>query len=485
MSKPKMMSKPKTWRATIVLLAAALALAGCQAKDRAGGTADVTATELRFATTSDIPPQITAWADEVGQLSNASLRVTFVHDEHAGQPDYEARVIKDVRTRHVDLAWVGARAFDQAGVSSFQPLLAPLLIDSLELQGKVFDAGIPQQLLTSLDQTDLVGVGILPGPMRKVLGIRKPFTKPSDFTHQVVGIQASAVAEQTFTTLGATTKAEPPGADLSKLDAYEQQLSSIQGNHYTDRAEYVTGNLNLWPRPLVIIGNRDSYQKLTDDQHAIMATAAKDAIQIAMEAERDADAKAVTSLCKSGLTFTQASDTDLTDLQKTLRPVTATIRQQPGNAAVLDQITDLKNALHRAPESADCSKAETPEQPSATRYDGSYEMSIVWPDVKTDDARCVGGPESGPQGAIYDLELNRGTMRVWVRVGGPEAPRELGLDVPYQFFKDQLVVTGMADDSPRTVFDFTYDDDKLTLSNARGADCGGRAIFTTKPWIRQ
>ena len=479
------MSKPKTWRATIILLTAALALTGCQAKDRAGGTADITATELRFATTGDPGPQVTAWADEVGQLSNGSLKITFVHDEHAGQPDYEARVIQDVRTGHVDLAWVGARAFDQVGVTSFQPLLAPMLIDSLELEGKVFDAGIPQKLLTSLDQSDLVGIGILPGPMRKVLGIRKPFTKPSDFTHQVVGIQASAVAEQTFTTLRATTKAEPPGADLSKLDAYDQQLSSIQGNHYTDHAKYVTGNLNLWPRPLVIIGNRDGYQQLTDDHRAIMATAAKDAIGVAMEDERAADANAITSLCKSGLTFAQSTDADLASLHEALAPVTSKIRQQPGNAAVVDQITDLKNALHRAPESADCSKTETTEQSSATRYDGSYEMRVVWPDVKTDDARCVGGPESGPEGAIYDLELNGGTMRVWVRVGSPDAPRELGLDVPYQFFKDQLVVTGMADDSPRTVFDFTYHDDKLTLSNARGADCGGRAIFTTKPWIRQ
>ena len=65
----------------------------------------------------------------------------------------------------------------------------------------------------------------------------------------------------------------------------------------------------------------------------------------------------------------------------------------------------------------------------------------------------------------------------------PEAERELGLEVPYQFFKDQLVVSGT--DGSRTVVDFTYGDGKLTLSNPRGWECGGRAIFTTKPWIRQ
>ena len=68
-------------------------------------------------------------------------------------------------------------------------------------------------------------------------------------------------------------------------------------------------------------------------------------------------------------------------------------------------------------------------------------MSIVWPKVKGADARCVGGAEAGPEGAIYDMVFEKGIVRLWLRVGGPDAERELGLEVPYQFFKDQLVVT--------------------------------------------
>ena len=143
-------------------------------------------------------------------------------------------------------------------MTSFQALVAPLLIDNLELQGKVFDAGIPQEMLSGLGKLDLVGIGVLPGPMRKVLGIRKPFTKPADFTGAVVGIQDSGVADQTFHTLGATAKPVPASTKLDGLDAYDQQLSSIQGNHYASKAKYVTGNLNLWPRPLVIIANHAS-----------------------------------------------------------------------------------------------------------------------------------------------------------------------------------------------------------------------------------
>jgi TRAP-type C4-dicarboxylate transport system substrate-binding protein len=471
------------WKTVVALTATAvLATTGCQARDRAGGQADVEVKELTFAITSDPGPQIIAWANEVGQLSKGTLKITFVRDARAGQPKYEAGTVADVKAGKVDMAWVGARVFDQVGVTSFQALVAPLLIDNLELQGKVFDAGIPQEMLSGLGKLDLVGIGVLPGPMRKVLGVRKPFTKPADFAGAVVGIQDSGVADQTFHALGGNAKPVPASTKLDGLDAYDQQLASIRGNNYASQAKYVTGNLNLWPRPLVIIANHAAYDGLSADQHKMMAAAANHAVQVAMEAERTDDANAVTVLCKAGLTFAQSSEADLKAIESSLAPVYSTIRKDSASATLLDRITAIKESLHRAPDGADCSNVSDDQQ-QASRYDGTYEMSIVWPDVKGADARCVGGPEAGPKGAIYDMVLEKGIVRLWFRVGSPDAERELGLEAPYQFFKDQLLIDDA--DGSRPTFDFTYKDGKLTLSNARGGDCGGRAIFTTKPWIRQ
>ena len=471
------MSKLTNLSATLVLLAALLVVSGCQAKDRAGGNADTEATELRFAITGDPGTQIAAWADEVDQLSNGTLAVTFVRDAHAGQPDYEAAMIADVRAGTVDMAWVGARAFDKDGLTSFQPLLAPMLIDSLELEGKVFDAGIPQQLLPTLDQIDLVGVGILPGPIRKVLGVRKPFTAAADFRGQTVGIQASGVAEQTFHTLGAITKAVPTGAKLTGLDAYDQQLSSIHGNHYAARAKYVTGNLNLWPRPLVIIANQDVYQKLTDDQRAIMATAAKHAIPVAMEAERSAEANAILGLCKAGLRFAQSSDADLAAVQKAIDPVYSAIRNKAGNLTRLDQIAAVKNALHRAPDTADCTNTST-DQPAATRYDGTYRQKVNYSTVKPCPDDDV--PPAGVW--VSEIVFDNGSLRMWTWAEGHEYQREIGWDGTYTFFKDQLQVEDSA--GPLTV-DFVYAGTTLTLSNMRGGTCGDARAWTTEPWIRQ
>ncbi len=106
----------------------------------------------------------------------------------------------------VDMAWVGARAFDTAGVTSFQALLAPMLIDSQDLQGAVFEAGIPEAMLAGLEDIGLAGIGVLPGPMRKILGIDDSFVVPADFRGAVVGIQQSGVAELTMAALGAETQ---------------------------------------------------------------------------------------------------------------------------------------------------------------------------------------------------------------------------------------------------------------------------------------
>ena len=113
----------------------------------------------------------------------------------------------------------------------------------------------------------ITGIGVLPGPLRKLLGVDKPFVRPADFAGTTVGMQDSGVAERTFAALGAGSLALPSGEkDLSAVDAYEQQLQSIWGNQYQQDAGYLTANLDLWPRPLVLFANDESLTDLDDDQ---------------------------------------------------------------------------------------------------------------------------------------------------------------------------------------------------------------------------
>lgn len=371
------------WTVAAVLAAAAIALAACSGSetDKAGGADEVEPRVLTMAVQSGVPGQMSAFAEDVSRLSNGTLEITFKDEWRLGEPTYEAGTLEDVRAGKVDMAWVGARAFDTVGVTSFQALLAPQLIDSYDLEAKVFEEGIPDEMLKAVDGLGLVGIGVLPGPMRKMLGISQPFVAPADFAGHVVGIQDSAVAKQTFDALGATPKPVPAEAPLDGLDAYEQQLASIEGNAYDTNAKYVTSNVNLWPRPLVIVIGNDAYDSLTDAQRSTLRDAAESAIPKALAASRAEDKGAVEVLCGRGLTFATASETDLAELRSAFEPVYAALGSDAETKSYLDAIFGLKSEIAASAEEPGCAASGTGGSassaiPEAT-IDGVYRASFT------------------------------------------------------------------------------------------------------------
>ena len=209
------------------MLAAMVALTACATPNRLSDPAETEV--LTFAETSPGGQAVdTTWAEEVERVSNGKIRVEFKHEWRAGDPQYEAGTVRDVQGGKVDMVGVGARVFDRIGYRGFQALLAPFLIDSYELEGKVFEKGIPDQMLAGMDEEGLVGLGILPGPMRRVVGVNGTFTTVKAFEGQQIAINDSALTEETLTALGATPRARVAGGDL-KYDAVEFELSSVRG----------------------------------------------------------------------------------------------------------------------------------------------------------------------------------------------------------------------------------------------------------------
>jgi len=468
---------------TMLTLAAVAALAagagGCTDVDRAGGTAADPVTTLTFAQPNDEPPaQLQAWADQVAQASDGSLAIDFKSSWRHGQSDNETATIADVKAGEVDLAWVGARVFDRVGVTDFQALLAPMLVDSHDLQAAVFEEGIPEEMLAGVQDAGVTGVGVLPGPMRKVLGVDKPFLAPADFRGAVVGMQDSALTQATMEALGATTKAEPTGAELDGLDAYEQQLASIQGNGYVNRARYVTGNLDLWPRPLVLVANPDTYDALSDEQREVLRRASTDAVLPALDASRAEDDGAVNPLCQQGMLLVEATEEHLDALAKAWQPVYDDLSADPSTAGWLERIRALKESVGARSDTAVCSSDQPPgngDDPVA----GDYVATIDWPNVDVPES-CQPGPPEGDGSNVYELSLHDGIVSLSVRIGGPEAPAEHGYSGSYRVFRDQIE---LEDNTPLTAH-LDVDAERLVLSDMTGGQCGDAAIWTTSPWVR-
>ena len=119
-------------------------------------------------------------------------------------------------------------------------------------------------MLAELRPLGLVGIGILPGPIRRPLGGTRRLAKPDDFRGLTIGTSQSRVADTTMRALGATPRRLPATEHwLPGLDGIERQTYGIDGDKLDKKGSHLTTNVNLWPRALVLFAGERAYSALT------------------------------------------------------------------------------------------------------------------------------------------------------------------------------------------------------------------------------
>ena len=466
--------------AVAVMITLAAGCGGGTTKEQAVASGGNETKVLKFAQLNegDPPAQLAIWARTVDERSGGTVRIEFSNGWRLGEAGFEKGIIDDVKAGKVDGAWVGARAFDTVGVNSFQALLAPLLVDNHDLQGKVFQAGLPEQMMTGLDKVDLAGIGVLPGPMRKILGVSKPYLAPGDFKDATVGIQASGVATKTFQALGATVRELPSGASLDGVDAYEQQLSAIAGNHYAETAKYVTGNVNLWPRPLVLFTSHKIADSLKPDQLNLLREAAKSAVPEALDASRTEDERGARPVCAAGMKVPAASEENLAALRSALDPVYRDLKADAKTASAISAIEKLK-AEAKSPDTASCPGAD--QAKSKTALAGEYQWTLTRKDA------LKYGPDGDKEQGV--LETNYPTTFTTKLEDGhwtqsqtaPDAGIETGI---YEVVGNRIVFDW--DTGPKLSFSYTANSHgDLTLKPIQPMEAGDAFVWSTKKWVRR
>jgi TRAP-type C4-dicarboxylate transport system substrate-binding protein len=399
-------------RRVLVVTALAVVLGACTGieVDKAGSRQPEEPTVLTMVRTDPtLPPPIQEFVEAVERLSEDTIRFEYDDDIwREGDPAQEIRLIEDIQAGNIDIGWVGARAFDSLGVTSFQALLAPFLVDNYELQDRVFGAGIPDRMLDDVDQLGLVGIGVLPGPLRKVMGVTHPFTEPSDFAGVVMGTSGGELADDTFTALGATPTRVPNPATLVGLDGLDYPITAIYGNRYYDTARYVTANVNLWPRPLAIVMGAETSDALTAEQRQILRSAAADSIAPATAIAVAEDTEAKTGLCGTGMTVVEATGADQTALDRVVEPIYTQLEARDQTKAYLAQIRDLKNQVRGPADSFACPTAQPNAASAPTPIDGVYQVTTTFEELA--DAGDP-QPERGNYGTLV-LAFDRGRFAI-------------------------------------------------------------------------
>src|SRR5215470_5329673 len=239
----------RSQRAVIALLAVLAPIGGCAGPglDKAGGTQARKPVVLTLANFLGDSGDLEGFAAEVRRLSAGAMRIDIESRWRQHQVDFETGLIGDVRAGKADLGVAGSEAWASAGVNGFRALDAPLLIDSYTLQARVLRSPMIGQMLGGLRPLGLAGIGVLPGQLRKPLGITRPLLKPSDYAGLRIGTQQSLVADATMRALGARPVWFGSQAPVAGLDGIEQQISEIQDDRYDTAGKYLTANVSLWP----------------------------------------------------------------------------------------------------------------------------------------------------------------------------------------------------------------------------------------------
>ena len=362
-----------------VALTVSVALAGCSIGDaeRVGGERAADVRVLTMLDPISNRQELTQFANEVSRLSGGTLEIRFVTAGHDGA-DYEAATIRDVQDGRADLAFAGSRAWDEFGARRLRALGAPFLIDSYPLQEAVLTSGLVESMLEELEPLGLVGIGILPGPIRRPLGVANTLATPSGFRGLTIGTQQSGVADATLRALGAHPQRLPADVtSLVGLEGIEHSVTAIEvGRLDADGARLMT-NVNLWPRPLVVFAGAAAYQELSADQHQILHDAAANAVSEKLAVERDLEAEAGRNLCRTNrITFESATPEQLEALRRVVEPVYRELERDPGTRAAIEAIEQLKQQLAEPPtQITNCqAAANASTSVAATEIDGVWAM---------------------------------------------------------------------------------------------------------------
>jgi TRAP-type C4-dicarboxylate transport system substrate-binding protein len=358
---------------TILAMSAGCAIGG---GERVGGEPDADP-EVVIVLDPFGAQAITTLASEVSRLSEDRLEIRTVPAENLGA-DYESATIRDIQDGRADLGLVGTRAWDEFGAPALTALGAPFLVDSYPLQEEVITSGLTEPMLDELQSSGLVGLGILPGPLRRPLGVTGRLAAPDDFQGLTIGTQQSNVADAALRALGAHPERLP--LDVTSLDGLgglEFQVAGIENGRLDADGSHLMTNVNLWPRTLVLFAGDQASDRLSPSQLEILRTAAANVVPEMIAAERALEEEAAANLCrKAHTTFAAATTPELRALRRAVEPVYADLERDAGARTVIEGIEQLKEELGEPPsEIAACSPPSDP-QPSgvAIEINGTWTM---------------------------------------------------------------------------------------------------------------
>jgi TRAP-type C4-dicarboxylate transport system substrate-binding protein len=298
------------------------------------------------------------FAGDVERRTRGAVRIRLVEryaaiSARTSVASSERLIVGRLLSGRVQLASVPAWAWETQGVTSFRALQAPMLISDFALLRGVVTSSIADDMLRGTEARGVVGLGIVPENLRRLVARARRLVSPSAFAGARVLVRSPAMA-RIVRALGATPV--PDEGDLShvalqqgRVDAADSALSAVLGDGYSETARYASANVVLFPRANVIAINRKTFDRLTRTEQAALRAAARDSVRVTAAGGAEQEDAIAEVLCDLGVRFARASRGQLIELTAALRPVTAALERDPETRTFIARIAALKRATPPGP----------------------------------------------------------------------------------------------------------------------------------------
>jgi TRAP-type transport system periplasmic protein len=286
--------------------------------------------------------------EQVKTISNGNITIKPIwqagDDTSVGS---ESGVIEHVMRGDMELGLAGSRAFDTEGTKSFQALQAPFVIDNDALSKAVATSDIATRMLDSLSSAGMVGLTMWPEDLRHPFSLvpGKPILAPEDFA----GLNVRAIPSSVTYILIETFGGSPMLADYN----YQGAESGLRQGFSLNGKPTATGNVTFFAKYQVLFTNGPAFEKLSEEQRAILRTAAA-ATQKKAIAEHPREVDAAKAWCADGGTVVLASAEQVAAFEAAAQPVFDAIEQEPLSAELIAAIRELKAKTEPSPGAEAC-----------------------------------------------------------------------------------------------------------------------------------
>jgi len=459
-------------------------LAGCgsERSDRAGGEKPVKAKVLVMANAQYFPDELAAFSEAVERVSDGRLRLKLINQYGAGgDGNPEVNLIRDVSAGKADLGWAASRVFDELGVTALNPLHAPMLIDSYELEQRVLSDGLVDPMLDSLGELGLRGVGVLPGPLRRPFG-KRPLLALADWQGASIGSSGGDQVGMALRAIGARRSLDFSGGHTDRIDGLDTHIAAVPPNHYQRTIPYLTGNVVLWARPLVVFAGPN----VSADDLAVLRQAAESAMPQVLELSRKLESDALAQVCRSRLQVVAASPTQVEALRAAFRPVYDRLERDAAASRTVARIRDLAAGGDRV-DTVRC--PDVSSAPAGAIPPGTYRIVLTRDDVRRAGGKWAMLVQEDPNPKALKAKRWEIHLEFTEQGGFTVGPvllsgkRVVEMEGTYSIYRDRLTLTSPTDG--KLTMQVEMHENRLIFSDAKPSPPAGVPdLWSIHPFVK-